>query len=243
VLSAPGAPRDGAAGDTGFTGDVHSAADRSEEPTPAARRPRPDPGARWAGAAELRADRRSSLLLTGALLLTGLPAGLLWWALAPRARFEITADGPVVLGRPSAELLAADDGVFTLVLAGLGLVAGAVGWALRRRRGVGTLVALAVGTLLAALAAWQLGQVLGAGPTEAQLADVGTQVTTALTLNSLPALAVGPFTAVLVYVVATLLAPAEDLDRPGPAPFVVASPADGALPPDVRPVEPDPAAR
>jgi LPXTG-motif cell wall-anchored protein len=222
---------------------VHSTADRPAEPTPAARRPRPHADARWPGAAELRADRRSSLLLTGALLLAGLPAGLLWWALAPRAQFEVTADGPLVLGRPSAELLAADDGVFTLVLAGLGLLAGAVGWALRRRRGVGTLIALALGTLLAALAAWQLGQVLGAGPTEVQLADVGTQVTTALTLNSLPALAVGPFTAVLVYVVATLLAPAEDLGRPAPAPSVVPPPVEGALPPEVRPVEPDPAAR
>ncbi|MGK5172508.1 LPXTG cell wall anchor domain-containing protein [Geodermatophilus sp. CPCC 205761] len=222
---------------------MHSAADRPGEPTPAVRRPRPDAGARWPGAAELRADRPSSLLLTGVLLLTGPPAGLLWWALAPRARFEVTADGPLVLGHPSAELLAADDGVFTLVLAGLGLLAGAAGWALRRRRGVGTLIALALGTLLAALAAWQLGQVLGAGPTEAQLADVGSQVTTALRLNSLPALAVGPFTAVLVYVVATLLAAAEDLGRPGPAPSVVPPPVEGALPSEVRPVEPDPAAR
>jgi hypothetical protein len=223
---------------------VHDpAAPRPTELPPDGRRPRLPAGPRWPGAAELRADRRSALTLTGLLLLAGLPAGLLWWALAPRAQFEVTVDGPVVLGRPSAELLAADDGVFTLVLAGLGLVAGGIGWALRRRRGVATVLALALGTLLAALLAWQVGELLGAGPTDAELADVGAQVTTALALHSLAALAVGPFCAVLVYVVATLMAPAEDLDRSGPDPGAWPAGAAGPVPdpPEVRPAEPDPA--
>ncbi|MFW3168997.1 LPXTG cell wall anchor domain-containing protein [Geodermatophilus sp. CPCC 206100] len=218
-------------------------APRPPEAPPAGRRPRTPAGPRWPGAAELRADRRTALTLTGLLLVAGLPAGLLWWALAPRAQFEVTADGPLVLGRPSAELLAADDGVFTLVLAGLGLLAGGVGWALRRRRGVATVVALALGTLLAALLAWQLGELLGPGPTEAQLADVGARVTTALTLHSLAALAVGPFAAVLVYVVATLMAPEEDLGRSGPAPGAVASSVVAALPSAGPVPEPAPSVR
>ncbi|NEK58573.1 hypothetical protein GCU56_11905 [Geodermatophilus sabuli] len=187
-------------------------------------------GRRWPGAAELRADLRGSLLLAGLLLVTGVPAGLLWWALAPRARFEVTADGPVVVGRPPAELLVADDGVFTLVLTGLGLLAGLVAWRLRRRRGVGTLLGLAAGTLLAALVAWQLGELLGPGPTQGQLTDVGARVTTGLSLGSMAALAVGPFAAVLVYVVATLFAAAEDLDRPDPAPAAPVPPVDGPPP-------------
>ncbi|RBY77169.1 hypothetical protein DQ238_15930 [Geodermatophilus sp. TF02-6] len=187
-------------------------------------------GARWPGRAELRADLRGGLVLTGVLLVAGLPAGLLWEALAPRAQFEVTADGPTVVGHPSAELLVADDGVYTLVLAGLGLLAGVAAWQLRRRRGVATLLGLAAGTLLAALAAWQLGQLLGAGPTAAELADVGARVTTAVRLHSLPALAVGPFVAVLTYVVAALFAPGEDLDRPGSAPAVAVLPPGGPLP-------------
>jgi hypothetical protein len=168
--------------------------------------------------------------MTGVLLLCGLPAGLLWWALAPRARFEVTRDGPVAVGRPSAELLIADDGVFTLLLAGLGLLAGVVAWRLRRRRGVAVLLALAVGALLAAVLAWQLGQLLGPPPTQAQLADVGAQVTTGLRLNSLAALAVGPFLAVLTYVLAALFASAEDLDRPDPLPPAAPPPLPGAAP-------------
>jgi hypothetical protein len=187
-------------------------------------------GPRWPGAAELRADLRSSLVVTGVLLLAGLPAGLLWWAVAPRARFEVTEDGAVVLGRPSTELLIADDGVYTLVLAGLGLLAGVVAWRLRRRRGVAVLLALTLGTLLAALLAWQVGETLGAGPTADQLADVGARVTTALRLNSIASVAVGPFAAVLTYVVATLLSDSEDLDRPGPGA------AATALPDEERPV-------
>jgi hypothetical protein len=187
-------------------------------------------GPRRSGWAELRADARGALVLTGVLLASGVPAGLLWWALAPRAQFRVTADGPVVVGHPSAELLAAVDGVYTLVMAGLGLLAGVVAWRLRRRRGVAILLAVGVGTLLAALVAWQAGELLAPGPSEAELADVGTTVTTGLALNSIAALAAGPFLAVLVYVVAALFAPAEDLERPVPAPpFSTAGPGVPAV--------------
>jgi hypothetical protein len=181
-------------------------------------------GAPWSGRAELRVDLRASLVLTGVLALAGVAAGLLWWVLAPRATFEVTADGPVPVGRPSPELSIADDGVFTLLLAALGLVAGLVAWRLRRRRGVATVLALAVGTVLASLAAWRLGELLGAGPSPAELAAVGTRVITPLELGSPAALAVAPFLAVLGYVTATLLTAAEDLDRldpAGPVPLAV----------------------
>ncbi|MGY1618031.1 hypothetical protein ACI797_14925 [Geodermatophilus sp. SYSU D00691] len=184
-------------------------------PALAARRP-------WSAWAEARADLRPAVLVAGVLALAGLPLGLLWWALAPRADFTITADGPVVVGRPSQELLAIDDAVFTLLVAGLGLLAGLVGWlVLRRRRGVAQLAAVTIGSGLGGVLAWQLGELLGPGPSQDQLSDVGATVTTSLTLNSLPALAVGPFCAVLVYLVAALFARRDDLGRDGgpvPAP-------------------------
>jgi hypothetical protein len=122
------------------------------------------------------------------------------------------------------------------VLAGLGLVAGLVAWRLRRRRGVAIVLALAVGTLLAALVAWQLGELLGAGPTPDQLTDVGTEVVTPLRLSSMAALSVAPFLAVLGYVVSTLLTPAEDLDRPDHVCAAV-QPADASLSREVGPVQ------
>jgi LPXTG-motif cell wall-anchored protein len=188
----------------------------------------------WPGWPEIRADLRSSLRLVAGLAVAGLPAGLLWWALAPRADFRVTADGPVVLGNPTEELMVADDAVFALVLAGLGLIAGVTAWFLRRRRGVATMIALAVGTAAAGVVAWQLGEWLGTGPTKAQLADVGGQVTTALALGSLPALAVGPFVAVLAYLVAVVFSHDDDLGRTGQVP---------GSPPVAEPVAPTAAGR
>jgi LPXTG-motif cell wall-anchored protein len=167
----------------------------------------------WQGWREVRADLATSLRLVAALALAGIPAGLLWWWLAPRADFRITADGPAVIGNPSNELLVADDSVFALVLAGVGLLAGIAAWFLRRRRGVATVVALALGTAATGAVAWWVGQLLGPGPTAAQLHDVGGRVTTSLSLGSLPALAVAPFMAVFAYLVAVLYTHRDDLGR------------------------------
>jgi LPXTG-motif cell wall-anchored protein len=167
----------------------------------------------WHGRRELRADLRSSAGVVLALALAGVPAGLLWWWLAPRADFRITGTGPVVLGNPSEELLVGDDVMFVLVLAGLGLLAGAVAWWLRRRRGVATVFALAIGATAAAVVAWRIGELLGHGPTDAQLAHVGARVTTALRLGGLPALFVGPFAAVFAYLVPVLVTHGDDLGR------------------------------
>jgi LPXTG-motif cell wall-anchored protein len=177
----------------------------------------PAAAAHWRGWPEVRADLRSSAGIVLALAVAGIPAGLLWWWLAPRADFRITDAGPVVIGDPPEELLVAADAVFALVLAGVGLLAGGAAWFLRRRRGVATVLALALGGSAAAVVAWQVGQLLGAGPSEAELADVGAVVTTAVNLGSLPALAVAPFTALLAYLGSVLYTSGDDLGRIEPA--------------------------
>jgi hypothetical protein len=173
----------------------------------------PAANAYWRGWPEVRADLRSSVRLVLVLALAGLVAGLLWWWLAPRADFRITDAGPVPIGDPSEELLVADDAVLALILTGMGLAAGAAAWFLRRRRGVATVLALAVGGSAMAAVAWQLGEFLGTGPTQAELADVGAVVTTSLTLGSVPALALAPFAALLAYLVPVLTLHRDDLGR------------------------------
>jgi len=166
----------------------------------------------------MRADLAPAGVVFVVLAFVGFPVGLLWWGLAPRADFRITTDGPRPIGNPAEELLAADDAIFALLLAAVGLLAGVlVWWLLRRRRGVAALLGLALGSAATAVIAWQLGQLLGPGPSHADLATVGGRVTTSLTLGSLPALAVGPFCAVLAYLIAALVSRRDDLGRPAVA--------------------------
>lgn len=177
--------------------------------------PGPPSGAYWRGWPEIRADLRACVRLILVLAVAGVPAGLAWWGLAPRADFRITDAGPEPIGSPSGELLVADDAVFVLVLAVVGLIAGTVAWRLRRRRGVATVVALALGAVATSAIAWQVGELLGVGPTAAQIADVGAVVTTSLTLGSPAAIAVAPFMAVLAYVLGVLTAHDDGLGRTG----------------------------
>ncbi|MGY2128059.1 DUF2567 domain-containing protein [Blastococcus sp. SYSU DS0617] len=174
---------------------------------------RPAVSDRWLARQELRADLRPAVLLALALAGAGVPAGLLWWVLAPRADFRITADGPVVIGSPSLELLVADDAIFVLVMAVVGLLAGLAAWPLRRHRGVTILGALAVGATASGAVAWLVGEMLGEGPTEAELSEVGRVVTTGLDLGATAALAVAPFVAVLVYVLGVIVNADEGLGR------------------------------
>ena len=211
----PGAGRTSAGGPL-FTGGVTS--------PPPSFDPGPPASAYWRGWPEVRADLRTSVRLILALAVAGVPAGLAWWGLAPRADFRITDAGPEPLGSPSDELLVADDVVFVLVLAVVGLIAGAVAWRLRKRRGVATVVALAFGAVATSMVAWQVGELLGVGPTEAQIADVGAVVTTSLTLGSPAAVAIAPFMAVLAYVLAVLTVHDDGLGRTG------ADPRAGNLP-------------
>lgn len=212
----PGAgPDDGRGPEQGFTGGV-SSSPTVPAPSPGAAPSSPPAGAPWSPWREARRDARWAVGVFGVLALAGVPLGVLWWALAPRADYRITSSGPAVIGNPSDELLFADDGVFVLIVAGLGLLAGVLTWLVRRRRGLAGLLGVALGTLAGSALAWQVGELLGPPPTKAALAHVGARVTTSLTLGSLPALAVGPFFALLVWLVATLYAHGDGLGRPAP---------------------------
>ena len=172
----------------------------------------------WSAWSEIRRDLRPAAVVVAVLAVAGFAVGLLWWWLAPRADFRITSSGPTVIGNPSEELLASDDVIFALLMAGAGLLAGLLAWfLLRRRRGVGVLLGVALGSAVTAVIAWQLGELLGPAPSKAEISRVGTTVTTGLGLNSLAALAVGPFFAVLAYLVASLFVRGDDLGRRDPA--------------------------
>jgi hypothetical protein len=111
-----------------------------------------------------RGVRRSVVLTVGlALLITvlGAPLGLLWAAVAPDTPVVKTPEG-AIYGTTQPEQPVAADGWFTLLGLGFGvLVALALWFLLRRRRGPLGLLAGTLGGLGAAVVAWQLGRRIG----------------------------------------------------------------------------------
>lgn len=222
----PGESRDSESGFTGGVSSFPTVPPDDAVPGPGPGLGTPGPGTQvavppagppWSPWREARRDAGWGAAVVGVLAVVGVPLGVLWWALAPRAHYRITHSGPVVIGSPSDELLFADDGIFVLLVAALGLIAGVVTWLVRRLRGIAGLLGVAVGTLAGSAVAWQVGELLGPGPSKAALAKVGGRVTTSLTLGALPALAVGPFLAMLVWLVATLYSRGDGLGRPVPS--------------------------
>ncbi|MFI6781764.1 DUF2567 domain-containing protein [Micromonospora sp. NPDC050276] len=96
-----------------------------------------------------------------ALALLGAPLGLLWAALAPDTPVLKTAEG-AIYAEPQPEQPIAADGWFSLLGLAFGLlVALALWFLLRRRRGPVGLLAAVLGSLVAAPVAWQVGRRIG----------------------------------------------------------------------------------
>ncbi|MFD0804050.1 hypothetical protein ACFQZU_22420, partial [Streptomonospora algeriensis] len=138
----------------------------------------------------------------------GVPLGLLWWLLAPRPRVTVGRDG-MVLPFPVSEADFAVDGYFALIMMAAGLVCGytvyMIQYRLAARDGadlrMACLLGMAAGSLLGALAAWQVGVLLDAGEFRraVEAASPGTVVRSGLRLQALSALMAWPFIAVLQY--------------------------------------------
>lgn len=139
-------------------------------PAPVGSDPAEPPGsAAYASLLELRFDEprrpgRAVATVLGvvlALAALGVPLGLLWAALAPDTPVLKTAEG-AIYAEPQPEQPIAADGWFSLLGLAFGLlVALALWFVLRRRRGPVGLLAAVLGSLAAAPVAWQVGRRIG----------------------------------------------------------------------------------
>ncbi|WP_435825965.1 DUF2567 domain-containing protein [Micromonospora zamorensis] len=113
---------------------------------------------------EPRRPLRTAATVLGAVLalaVLGVPFGLLWAVLAPATPVLKTAEG-AIYADPQPEQPIAADGWFSLLGLGFGLlVALALWFVLRRRRGPVGLLAAVLGALAAAPVAWQVGRRVG----------------------------------------------------------------------------------
>ncbi|MFF0153205.1 DUF2567 domain-containing protein [Micromonospora sp. NPDC005203] len=113
---------------------------------------------------EPRRPLRATVTVLGtvlALAVLGVPFGLLWAVLAPDTPVVKTVEG-AIYADPQPEQPIAADGWFSLLGLGFGLlVALALWFVLRRRRGPVGLLAAVLGALVAAPVAWQVGRRVG----------------------------------------------------------------------------------
>jgi hypothetical protein len=114
----------------------------------------------------------AAILTVITLVLLGGPLGLLWAAVAPRVRVEVSQDGGTQLADPTSDGFIAVDGCFLVLAVLAGVLTGVLAWRVGRRYGPGVVVGLVVGGLLAAEVARQTGELVDAGQAQA-VVDAG----------------------------------------------------------------------
>lgn len=166
----------------------------------------------FAGLGADRAQVRTALRLVLGLAVTGVPIGLVWLVLAPRREYEVVEGGFLAL-EPQSEAVIGADAWLTILTAVLGMAAAGLVWRFARARGVGIVVGLAAGMVLASVVAWQVGEAIGGGPSQAQTSRIGAIVVPALHLRAIPVLVIGAFVATLTYLILVCFASRDDLQR------------------------------
>ncbi len=158
-------------------------------------------------ASEMRTEIRQAAVVLVAVAVSGLVLGLLWLWLAPRVPLISDATAVFLQDTEGEEAVAAD-GTFLLLALGFGALSAALVFLLRRRGGIPLVVGLALGGLLGAVLAWQLGTWLG--PTSdvvahAKAAGTGVAFDAPLELNAKGALLAWPVAAMVVHLALTAL--------------------------------------
>jgi hypothetical protein len=135
----------------------------------------------------------------------GIPAGLAWAALAPRALLQVVSPGAAVVVNAETSAFITADAWFCLISAAGGLVTGVIGYLLAvRRRGAAAALGLILGALAAALVTLWLGRHLGLAGFQHRLAvsAPGTRLESSLALGATSAVAFWPMFTGLVIVAA-----------------------------------------
>ena len=151
----------------------------------------------------------------------GAPLGLLWRFLAPTVPMIAIEGSGIVVNDPSPEEFMAAEGWFTILGCGFGLGVAVAAWlVLRRHRGPGLVLGVTVGTLAAAVVAWQLGRWIGLGAYHSWRDGASSGATFAAPpdLHAYGTLLVPGFAAAMVLTLLAGWSNDPDLDEPGAKP-------------------------
>ncbi|WP_433726707.1 hypothetical protein ACQP2Y_10310 [Actinoplanes sp. CA-051413] len=159
--------------------------------------------------------------ITAAMAVAGAPLGLLWSWLAPTIPVINAGQNGIVVNDPSPEEYIAADAWFTLIGFTFGLLAAVLIWlVLRRDRGPGLLLGVALGGLASTLVMWQAGRLVGLAAWNdwQDSSSAGQAYDRPPDLHAHGALLVAAFAAVIVTTLLAGWSNDPDLELPGAKP-------------------------
>lgn len=173
---------------------------------------------------------RELLLVALAVAVPGVVLGLLWWWLAGPVPY--ISDGErAFLRYTEGEETIGVDGVFVVLAGAMGVLSGLLVFLARRHGGLAVVIGLALGSTLASVLGWQLGQLLGpSDDLAARAAEAGRGGTFQgpLELNGTIGLLVWPLCALLAHLLVTaLFGPRDEQPSPPEFPGWAAAPPQG----------------
>ena len=169
----------------------------------------------------LRRSITVGALIFAAMAVAGAPIGLLWSWVSPSVPVINAGQNGIVVNDPSPEEYIAADGWFTLIGFAFGLLAAVAVWLLLRRdRGPGLMLGVALGGLASALVMWEVGRLIGLSSWNdwQDSSTAGQTYDRPPDLHAHGALLVIAFAAVIVTTLLAGWSNDPDLERPGARP-------------------------
>jgi len=137
------------------------------------------------------------LICLGLLIVAGLLGGWLWYMLSTPPNYTIGDDHGAIITEQGLSQVFAMDIWFMFIGVGVGMAVGACMWVLFHKMGWWLVIGVIIGSLIAAVLAWQFGQLLGPHDfaTRVALALPGDRVPMDLELHSLGLMLIWPMAA------------------------------------------------
>lgn len=161
---------------------------------------------------DISRDGKKLALVMIALVCCGAVVGVVWGLWAPRDHYQ-TVTGGYLVTNPNAEARVGGDVVLLMMLAAAAVVTFVALWLRGPRRGLLSMVALALGVFVMGLVAWGVGILVTSKPTRYQLQTKGVFFDIDQRLHMFATLLMPVIIVVLLYLILSIFSGDDDLRR------------------------------